>query len=206
GTAVTNPVTRHPAVTAAAAVTLQAASAGRFVLGIGRGDSALAHLGRAPASVATFERYLTVLQAYLRGDDVAFDELGFHEGVAPRADWRGRADARATSGLPSLPRAPPRVPVGVAAPGPGVLGVAARHADRVLLALGADPERVRWGIETVRAAGGASVGSFVNVVAHPDVAVARELASGGAPTLARLPLADGTETVPVQPAQRDTCP
>ena len=31
GTAVTNPVTRHPAVTAAAAVTLQVASAGRFV-------------------------------------------------------------------------------------------------------------------------------------------------------------------------------
>jgi 5,10-methylenetetrahydromethanopterin reductase len=61
GTAVTNPVTRHPAVTAAAAVTLQVASAGRFVLGIGRGDSALAHLGRAPASVETFERYLGVL-------------------------------------------------------------------------------------------------------------------------------------------------
>src|SRR5205823_9520220 len=63
GTAVTNPVTRHPAVTAAAAVTLQVASAGRFFLGIGRGDSALAHLGRAPASVATFDRYLAVLRS-----------------------------------------------------------------------------------------------------------------------------------------------
>src|SRR5213592_4751951 len=50
------------------AVTNQVASAGRFVLGIGRGDSALAHLGRAPAPVETFERYLAVLQAYLRGD------------------------------------------------------------------------------------------------------------------------------------------
>src|SRR3984893_15843716 len=82
GTAVTNPVTRHPAGTAAAAVTLQGACAGRFVLGIGRGDSALARLGRAPASVAQFERYLGVLQAFLRGDEVEFDDLGFHESVA----------------------------------------------------------------------------------------------------------------------------
>src|SRR5262249_12027868 len=89
GTAVTNPVTRHPAVTAAAAVTLQVASAGRFVLGIGRGDSALAHLGRAPASVKTFKRYLRVLQAYLHGADVAFHHLGFHETVAPPVQTLG---------------------------------------------------------------------------------------------------------------------
>lgn len=103
GTAVTNPVTRHPAVTAAAAVTLQVASAGRFVLGIGRGDSALAHLGRAPASVATFERYLTVLQAYLRGDEIAFDDLGFHEAVAPPVETLGLADAPTKSRLHFLP-------------------------------------------------------------------------------------------------------
>src|ERR1700750_1656295 len=41
GPGVTNPVTRHPAVTASAAATLQVASAGRAVLGLGRGDSAL---------------------------------------------------------------------------------------------------------------------------------------------------------------------
>ena len=38
GTAVTNPITRHPAVTASAILTVQAESAGRAVLGIGRGD------------------------------------------------------------------------------------------------------------------------------------------------------------------------
>ena len=95
GTAVTNPVTRHPAVTAAAAVTLQVASAGRFVLGIGRGDSALAHLGRAPASVATFDRYLAVLQAYVRGDKVEIDDLVFHESVAPSVDRLVRQCGRA---------------------------------------------------------------------------------------------------------------
>src|SRR6266566_5090554 len=127
GTAVTNPVTRHPAVTAAAAVTLQVASAGRFVLGIGRGDSALAHLGRAPASVATFERYLAVLQAYLRGEEVEFDDLGFHEGVAPPVDTLGLANAPRSSCLHFLPADLPKVPVEVAATGPRVLATAARH-------------------------------------------------------------------------------
>src|SRR3569832_2928648 len=62
GTAVTNPLTRHAAVTASAIATVQAESGGRAVLGIGRGDSALAHLGLAPAPVAVFERYLAQLQ------------------------------------------------------------------------------------------------------------------------------------------------
>jgi 5,10-methylenetetrahydromethanopterin reductase len=204
GTAVTNPVTRHPAVTAAAAVTLQAASADRFVLGIGRGDSALAHLGRAPAPVAAFERCLAVLQAYLRGDDVAFDDLGFHEAVAPPVDSLGLAKAPAASRLHFLPTGVPKVPVEVSATGPRVLSVAARHADRVMLALGADPQRVRWGIETARASGAVSVGSFVNVVAHPDVTAARELASGGVATFARFSVMHGTVSGPIDPDERDT--
>ena len=203
GTAVTNPVTRHPATTAAAAVTLQVASSGRFVLGIGRGDSALAHLGRAPAPVATFERYLAVLQAYLRGEEVAFDELGFDEGVAPAVDTLGLAGAPAASRLHFLTPDLLKVPVEVAATGPRVLVAAAHGADRVLLALGAEPERVRWGIETVRSAGGDSVGSFVNVVAHPDVHVARELASGGVATFARFQVMHGSVTGPVDPDGRD---
>ena len=56
-TSVTNPVTRYPAVTASSALSLQGSSGGRMVLGIGRGDSALAHLGRAPARLAWFEHY-----------------------------------------------------------------------------------------------------------------------------------------------------
>jgi 5,10-methylenetetrahydromethanopterin reductase len=204
GTAVTNPVTRHPAVTAAAAVTLHVASEGRFVLGIGRGDSALAHLGRAPASVPTFERYLAVLQAYLKGDEVAFDDLGFHEGVAPPVESLGLADAPAASRLHFLPPELAKVPVEVAATGPRVLAAAARHADRVLLAVGADPERLRWGIDTVRAGGGASVGAFVNVVVHSDLAMARELASGGVATFARFSVMHGTVSGPVEADERNT--
>src|SRR4051794_2953115 len=51
---VTNPLTRHLAVTAACAATVQSISGGRAVLGIGRGDSALAYLGAAPMRVAPF--------------------------------------------------------------------------------------------------------------------------------------------------------
>jgi 5,10-methylenetetrahydromethanopterin reductase len=154
--------------------------------------------------VATFERYLAVLQAYLRGGDVAFDDLDFHEGVAPPVESLGLANAPTTSRLHFLPPDLPTVPVEVAATGPRVLAVAARRADRVLLALGADPDRVRWGIETVRAAGGTSVGAFVNVVAHPDVAVARELASGGVATFARFSVMHGTVSGPAEPDERDT--
>ena len=67
GTGVTNSVTRHPAVTASAAAAVQRVSGGRMVLGIGRGDSALAHLGRAPARLGGFELYVRTLGAYLSG-------------------------------------------------------------------------------------------------------------------------------------------
>jgi len=55
-TAVTNTATRHPAVAATAAASVQAEIGGRFVLGIGRGDSALAYIGLAPAPPAQFAR------------------------------------------------------------------------------------------------------------------------------------------------------
>ena len=62
GTGVTNPFTRHPAVTACAIATLQGESDGRAMLGIGRGDSALAYLGYAPASVPVFDMGTTTRQ------------------------------------------------------------------------------------------------------------------------------------------------
>src|SRR5205814_1393571 len=71
----------HPAATAAAIATVHAESDGRAVLGIGRGDSSLAHLGLSPAPPAVFARYLERLQGYLRGDEVPFDV---------DADGRGR--------------------------------------------------------------------------------------------------------------------
>src|SRR4051794_30758392 len=53
-TGVTNAYTRHPAALATVAATVQETSGGRFVLGIGRGDTALFHLGRPPMPVDAF--------------------------------------------------------------------------------------------------------------------------------------------------------
>jgi len=67
---VTNPFTRHPAVTASAALTLQVETGGRAVLDVGRGDSALTQIGRRPVSARELEEALVILQAYLRGEEV----------------------------------------------------------------------------------------------------------------------------------------
>jgi alkanesulfonate monooxygenase SsuD/methylene tetrahydromethanopterin reductase-like flavin-dependent oxidoreductase (luciferase family) len=75
GTGVTNSITRNAAVLATAIASVHSVSRGRAVLGIGRGDSALAHLGRAPARLDQFERFLRHLQAYLSGQGVPFDEI-----------------------------------------------------------------------------------------------------------------------------------
>ena len=209
GTAVTNPVTRHPAVTASAIASVQVASGGRACLGIGRGDSSLAHLGRAPAGVRVLERYLEALQAYLRGEPVPFDALGFHEQVAPDVASLGLSDSPEKSRILWLDKSLPKVPVEVAATGPRVIAAAARHADRVMFALGADPERLAWGIETARHAreeasldpDALGLGAYLNVVAHPDHDVARALVRGGLTTFARFAVMHGEVAGPATDEQ-----
>ncbi len=88
----------------------------------------------------------------------------------------------------------------VAATGPKALALAARSADRVLLAVGAEPSRVAWAAETARAAGTASLAAFVNVVAHPDLPTARALVSGGLSTFARFSAMDGNVRAPADDA------
>jgi 5,10-methylenetetrahydromethanopterin reductase len=203
GTGVTNPYTRHPAVTASAIASVHAESGGRAVLGIGRGDSALAHLGLAPAPVAVFERYLTLVQAYLRGEEVDFAELEA-EAVAGVGSL-GLAGGPSSSRLHWLSPDLPKVPVTVAATGPKVIDTAARIADRVTFALGADPERVAWGVDRARAVRPeVRLGAFVNVVCHDDVEVARQLASGGMSTFARFNVMHGTTHGPMGDGARST--
>lgn len=209
-TGVTNPATRHAATTASAIASVHAISGGRAVLGIGRGDSALAHLGRAPARVDVLERYLAELQAYLRGEEIPFARVSFDERAAPPVESLRLAEAPKASKLHSLPHDLPRVPVEVACTGPRVITAAARHADGVLLAVGADPERVAWGIaaarEAARAAGrdpaSLRLGAFVNVATHPDVATARTLVRGGLSTFARFSVMHGRIAGPASDEQR----
>jgi 5,10-methylenetetrahydromethanopterin reductase len=209
-TAVTNPITRHPAVTASAIASIHALSDGRATLGIGRGDSSLAHLGRAPASVAILTAYLETLQTYLRGDPVDFKSLTFHEQMAPDVSSLGLADTAEASRIAWLPDSRAKVEVDVAATGPKVIGVSACHADRIMFALGANPSRIAWGITTAREASKAAgldpntlrFGSYVNLVCHSDIEVSRQLVAGGLTTFARFQVMHGKHSGPVGDSQR----
>jgi 5,10-methylenetetrahydromethanopterin reductase len=210
-TGVTNPVTRHPAVTASAIASVHALSDGRATLGIGRGDSSLAHLGRAPARVADFEAYLDVLQRYLRGEEVSFDALAFHEHAAPDVASLGLAETAGASRIAWLPDARPKVEVEVAATGPRVIALSARLADRTMFALGADPERIAWGIGIARDAAKEAgrdpetlrFGAYVNCACHPDRGVARELVAGGLTTFARFQVMHGRIAGPMGSSERE---
>jgi 5,10-methylenetetrahydromethanopterin reductase len=198
GPGVTNPRTRHPAVTASAAATLAAESGGRVTLGFGRGDSALSQIGREPTPAGEFERALEALQGYLAGEAVSV------EGFSGKIAW--------------LPReGEPKVPVAVAATGPRVIAAAARLAEEVDFTVGAEEERLRWAVETARSAAEAAgrgareragagdatadavrpdaslrLGAYVNVAVADDRATARDLIRGSTSTLARF----GTEGAP----------
>src|SRR3954454_11902588 len=118
GTAVTNPVTRLPALTACASASVHLTSGGRVTIGIGRGDSALSHLGKAPASVATLERYLTVLQAYLRREEIDFADLGLDADPAPAVESLTLSPGAMTGRVNIVPADLPKIFVEVSSTGP----------------------------------------------------------------------------------------
>jgi len=188
---VTNPVTRHPAVTACSVASLQVESGGRAVLGIGRGDSAVSRLNLPAAPVEALETYVTRLQRYLAGEVVDLD------GKETRLEWLG-------------PLSLPKVPVDVAATGPAVTAVGARLAERVTFNVGADPQRISRSIDLVRharlAAGleptALSLGAWIPVAPHPSVAAARRLVKGVTAVYARFQAMPGypADAVPAEDA------
>jgi 5,10-methylenetetrahydromethanopterin reductase len=181
GTGVTNLFTRHPALLAGTAVTVQVETGGRFVLGVGRGDTALFHLGHKPQPVAEFGERLHRLQVYLRGDGVDCD------GFDSRLRWLDRVDQ-------------PKVPVDLAPSGPRMIDLAAREAEYVTFALGADPERLSWGLELARKAaadagrdpGEITFGAYVNVGLHADPDTARSMIAGGVAAFAHFSAMPGS--------------
>lgn len=211
GTFVTNPVTRHPAVTASAAATLQEVSGGRVVLGVGRGDSSLAYLGYGPVPLARFEGYLQRLQAYLRGEAVAFDPDDA-PGL-PGLDTLGYQTVPAASRIRWLPAAQPKVPVDIAGSGPKVIALAARLADGVTVAVGADLPRLTAMQDLVRSARQAaglasapfSTAALLNVVVHPDRDEARRLIAGSVASMGRWSVMQsrGTASVPDERARAE---
>ncbi len=132
GTAVTNPVTRHPALTAVAAATLAEIAGDRAILGIGAGDRPLMALGAKPARLAELEAAIAGIRQLLAGESVTADRPGFR-----LVDAHLRFDARAD------------LPVFVSASGPRTLELAGAVADGVILLCGLDPAVVQWAIDRV---------------------------------------------------------
>jgi len=200
GTGVTNTLTRELSVTAGAITTVQAQSQGRAVLGIGRGDSALAFLGRGPVPVRQFEHALVLLQALLGGEEVAFD-------AAPERAVGGRMPQG--SRLAWIPEGLPKVPLDVAATGPRVIAAAARIAERVTVSVGAEGERVAEAVALARHARqvagldpeGLKLGAQVIVIPHGDLGQARAWARPMVASLARFKVLD-----PAAPSPRDDTP
>ena len=121
GTCVTNPATREPSVTASSLAVLQEISGGRFDLGIGRGDSAIRVLGKAPTTMAMLEEAAHVIRALAEGRPIEY------EGATLQLPWSGGH----------------RLPVWIAGYGPVALKMTGRIADGAMLQI-ADPDLIRW--------------------------------------------------------------
>lgn len=132
GTAVTNPVTRHPAITAVAAATVDEIAEGRMILGIGAGDRPLLALGQHPARRRTVRAAIEGIRALWTGDEVTMTDDGFALDAAHL-----RFGAR------------PDIPIYISASGPKMLELAGEIADGVILLVGLFPEALAWALEHV---------------------------------------------------------
>lgn len=122
GPVVTNPVTRHPVVTASAMFTLNELSDGRVFLGIASGDSAVITIGKTPANLAKLEEVVRGIKALGRGELAVFDD------TTVEMSWVTEANQ------------PREVPIMIAAEGPKTQRLAGQIADRVLIGTGLLPE------------------------------------------------------------------
>ena len=202
-TGVTNPLTRNLAVTAGSAATIQAISDGRAVLGIGRGDSALAYLGHSPVSASRFETAIAQLQILLAGGEIPFAQFGSsgEAGSVHEMSLGARPEAVRLSWLPA---GLPKVPLDVAATGPKVIAMGALAAERLTFSVGAQAERLGWALEQAQRARreqglgdeGISFGAQLVVVCNSHEEKAMEAAMQLAPPLARFQIIEGKQVGP----------
>lgn len=113
GIGVTNPVTRHAAVTASAAMTLQELSGGRGILGIGLGHTSVATMGLPRATRSQLAEYVDVVRRLCRGEEVATEQGTIR---------------LAYGGFASAP------PIIIAASGPKMMRLAGQIGDGVVMA------------------------------------------------------------------------
>ncbi len=161
GQMVANPATRDPTLLASMYATLHDISDGRMVMGVGRGDSAVRSIGRAPMTVAAFERALRMVKPLMNGEEVDWNDTPL------QLKWV----------RPELPE----IAMHVAGYGPKTLAVAGRVGDGVIIQL-ADPDIIAWIMDTARTAAaeaGRDPAALKCIVSAPsiiadDLAEARE--------------------------------
>lgn len=127
-TAVSNVATRHPSVTAGLARTIDEVAPGRFVLGLGVGNSAVEPIGLPPSTGAELRAGIDQIRRLVRGEEVSYGDA-----VARLRDPR-----------------PAGVPIHVAATGPRNLRLAGEIADGVILLSGVAAGPLTRAIAAVR--------------------------------------------------------
>lgn len=171
---------RHPAMLASMAMTAQAMSNGRIVIGIGRSvDAMWKAVGLPPSTNASIVDSVELFRRLCRGEKVKYD------GPA------GKYPSLRLTDLPDQP-VPPLV---FAAIGPKGLGIAGRHFDGVLLHPFLTPEAVGRSVHIVREAekeAGRPAGSvrvYATVVVATGLDPAEEMAvvGGRAVTYYQIP-------------------
>ena len=120
GPCVTNLLTRHPSVTAAAAATLEELAPSRTILGVGSGDSSIKTLGLRPSRLAEMREGIDLIRRLTAGETIDFDGRAMHLQA-------------------SLDRA---VPIYLAANGPKAMELAGEVADGLITVAGLSPELV----------------------------------------------------------------
>jgi 5,10-methylenetetrahydromethanopterin reductase len=164
---VVNPYTRNPTSLAMAVATLDEASGGRAMLGLGTSSPSLIEeqMGIPVGNgVGVMREATEIIRRLLIGDSVTYEGKHFR--------YRNAALA-----FPPVQR---RIPIFFAAMGPLMLRLAGRLADGVLLNVGASTDYVRWAVGEIRA-GAASVGRSpdeITVAAWLTVYVTDDYASG----------------------------
>ena len=123
---VTNPVTRHPVVTASAAAALDEIAPGRVGIGIGTGNSGVYNAGNRASSVASLREYVIAVRDLL---------------MEGRAEYQG--------GVSRLPWAKRRIPIYIAAIAVRGLRLAGEIADGVIIGSGTSPEVVKGALKAV---------------------------------------------------------
>src|SRR5262249_37774250 len=132
---VTNLLTRHPAITAAAVASLDHVSKGRAVVGIGAGHSGTKNVGLPKSRASELAEGVTFIKTLLKGAP-AERGLSAHPLLGARPAPLGGASAL----RPWIKRAPP---VFLAASHPQPLQAAGRTADGVFANYGLAADNIR---------------------------------------------------------------